>query len=435
MKIVFVSELFNPNTSIGAVRPYNMATELAQMGHTVYCIVSSNERIDTGISIDTLKVLYVPDGKLGQKRKGYENKVSTPSGPKEGCPVAKAAAKRSAPEAWLRRTAAQLWFMAAEYERYQNAVPICSQIMEQEKVDCLLTSFGPISNLWVGLKMKKKYPKVPWVSDMRDPVDSMHQQLLWRLRGAFLQKKMLRRADKVVTVCDGITDRFKAMLPENARHKVFTITNGYREEPILGEPLADGILRIGYTGQLYSGTRDMSELFRCLHVLEQKQGTELPVEVHHAGPDSGTILEQARKYDCEKYVVAHGSIPKTEALRLQEQCDILCVLTWNTKKEQGVLTGKFFEYLRLRKPILAIITGNLANAELTNRIADLNTGFSYECVRGDADFPKMKQWLETCMEKKKDNLPLIDEINEPLAQSYSYKEIAKQLEKVLCSLV
>ena len=39
------------------------------------------------------------------------------------------------------------------------------------------------------------------------------------------------------------------------------------------------------------------------------------------------------------------------------------------------------------------------------------------------------------MEKKKANLPLIDEINEPLAQSYSYKEIAKQLETVLCSLV
>lgn len=435
MNIIIVSELFNPQKSIGAVRLYNFATELAAMGHKVFCVISANEEMPDSAETCNLKLFPVPDGSLGMKRTQYEKEADAPSAPKAERTVAAAPVKPSAIQAWLRGTAAQAWVMAAEYERYRNACRICSKIMDQEHIDLLLTSYGPIANLQVGLKMKKKYPRIPWVSDMRDPADSGQLQFFWRQRGAFLQKKMLYRADKVVTVCDGISDRFRAMLPEHARGKVVTITNGYREEPALAIPAEDGVLRIGYTGDLYIGKRDMSELFRCLWELEQRKGMRLPVEVHHAGPDSGTILEQARKYDCEKYVVAHGSIPKTEALRLQEQCDILCVLTWNTKKEQGVLTGKFFEYLRLRKPILAIITGNLANAELTKRIADLNTGFSYEYVRGNADFLRMKQWLEICMEKKKDNLPLIDEINEPLAQSYSYKEIAKQLEKVLCSLV
>lgn len=435
MNIIIVSELFNPQKSIGAVRLYNFATELAAMGHKVFCVISANEEMPDSAETCNLKLFPVPDGSLGMKRTQYEKEADAPSAPKAERTVAAAPVKPSAIQVWLRGTAAQAWVMAAEYERYRNACRICSKIMDQEHIDLLLTSYGPIANLQVGLKMKKKYPRIPWVSDMRDPADSGQLQFFWRQRGAFLQKKMLYRADKVVTVCDGISDRFRAMLPEHARGKVVTITNGYREEPALAIPAEDGVLRIGYTGDLYIGKRDMSELFRCLWELEQQRGMLLPVEVHHAGPDSGTILEQARKYDCEKYVVAHGSIPKTEALRLQEQCDILCVLTWNTKKEQGVLTGKFFEYLRLRKPILAIITGNLANAELTKRIADLNTGFSYEYVRGNADFLRMKQWLEICMEKKKDNLPLIDEINEPLAQSYSYKEIAKQLEKVLCSLV
>lgn len=435
MNIIIVSELFHPQKSIGAVRLYNFATELAAMGHKVFCVISANEEMPDSAETCNLKLFPVPDGSLGMKRTQYEKEADAPSAPKAERTVAAAPVKPSAIQVWLRGTAAQAWVMAAEYERYRNACRICSKIMDQEHIDLLLTSYGPIANLQVGLKMKKKYPRIPWVSDMRDPADSGQLQFFWRQRGAFLQKKMLYRADKVVTVCDGISDRFRAMLPEHARGKVVTITNGYREEPALAIPAEDGVLRIGYTGDLYIGKRDMSELFRCLWELEQQRGMLLPVEVHHAGPDSGTILEQARKYDCEKYVVAHGSIPKTEALRLQEQCDILCVLTWNTKKEQGVLTGKFFEYLRLRKPILAIITGNLANAELTKRIADLNTGFSYEYVRGNADFLRMKQWLEICMEKKKDNLPLIDEINEPLAQSYSYKEIAKQLEKVLCSLV
>lgn len=431
MNIILVSERFNPQKNIGGVRPYNFATELAAMGHKVFCVVSANEKMEDQADNPNLIIVSVPDGKLGMKRSQYETKESKNAASSEN-KVSAASDSHSAFMARLRREAAQAWFFAAENERYHNAYQICCDIMQREHIDIVLTSYGPISSMQVGLKLKKKYPEIPWVSDMRDPADSMLIAPAWRLRGAFLQRKMVHCADKVVAVCDGIGDRYRAMLPENAWGKVCTITNGYRESPILCMPAEDGILRIGYTGD---GTCDMSELFRCLHDLEQQWGTALPIEVHQAGPDGDLLVEKAQRQHAEKYLIMHGMLSKVEALRLQEQCDILCVLTWNTRKEQGILTGKFFEYLRLRKPILAIITGNLANAELTKRIADLNIGLSYECVRGDADFPKMKQWLETCMEKKKANLPLIDEINEPLAQSYSYKEIAKQLEKVLCSLV
>lgn len=431
MNIIIVSELFNPQKSIGAVRLYNFATELAAMGHKVFCVISANEEMPDSAETCNLKLFPVPDGSLGMKRTQYEKEADAPSAPKAERTVAAAPVKPSAIQVWLRGTAAQAWVMAAEYERYRNACRICSKIMDQEHIDLLLTSYGPIANLQVGLKMKKKYPRIPWVSDMRDPADSGQLQFFWRQRGAFLQKKMLYRADKVVTVCDGISDRFRAMLPEHARGKVVTITNGYREEPALAIPAEDGVLRIGYTGDLYIGKRDMSELFRCLWELEQRKGMRLPVEVHHAGPDSGTILEQARKYNAEKYVVIHGKVSKAESLRLQERCDILCVLTWNTKQEQGVLTGKFMEYLRLRKPILAIVTGDLENAEVSRRIDDMNIGFSYECIRKDSDFGKMKNWLTMCLEKKKKGLPLLDAVNEEKVCAYSYKQLAKQYEVVL----
>src|SRR5699024_6712566 len=147
----------------------------------------------------------------------------------------------------------------------------------------------------------------------------------------------------------------------NMKKKVYTITNGYKEEPILYTPNEDGILKIGYTGQLYNGIRDMSELFRCVDYIQREKGKSLPIQIHYAGNDSNKLIEQARQYGVEKYIVDHGRVSKFDALRLQEKCDILCVLTWNTKKEQGVLTGKFPEYLRLCKPILAIITGDLEN--------------------------------------------------------------------------
>lgn len=45
MNIIIVSELFHPQKSIGAVRPYNFATELAAMGHKVFCVISANEEM------------------------------------------------------------------------------------------------------------------------------------------------------------------------------------------------------------------------------------------------------------------------------------------------------------------------------------------------------------------------------------------------------
>ena len=46
MNIILVSECFNPQKSIGGVRPYNFATELAAMGHKVFCVVSANEKME-----------------------------------------------------------------------------------------------------------------------------------------------------------------------------------------------------------------------------------------------------------------------------------------------------------------------------------------------------------------------------------------------------
>ncbi len=50
--------------------------------------------------------------------------------------------------------------------------------------------------------------------------------------------------------------------------------------------------------------------------------------------------------------------------------------TWNTNKEKGVLTGKLFEYMMFKKPILALVTGE-KNAEIENILKDLNFGFTF----------------------------------------------------------
>ena len=42
---------------------------------------------------------------------------------------------------------------------------------------------------------------------------------------------------------------------------------------------------------------------------------------------------------------------------MQQESDLLLLLLWDSKKEEGVFTGKVFEYIGARRPILVI--GNL----------------------------------------------------------------------------
>lgn len=435
MKILLVSELFNPNMSIGAVRTYNLALELSRLGHTVVCFASINEKDETIENNEKIKVQYVRDGKFGKLRQKYELKRASRKRKQNSKNESRIIKKQTLMPVWLSKLLLEVWYMISEYERFIEFKHLCDCIIDKEGIEYALTSYGPISNLWVGFYIKKKFPNIPWISDMRDPVDSSSRPFFGRVYGNLLQKKMLYYADKVVTVCDGLTNRYKNMVPSELQNKISTVTNGYQEEPILFTPQQDGIFRIGYTGMLYRNMSDMSELFRCLEQLLNENSKKYCFEIHYAGPDGDKLIEQARKYHVEKFVFCHGILTKYDSLRLQEKCDILCVLTWNTKKEQGILTGKFFEYLRLKKPILAIVTGDLKDAEISQRISDLRIGFSYECIKKDTDFDKMKTWLKTCIDMKH-NLKSIDEnINEDLVNEYSYRNITKRYEKIISDTI
>jgi hypothetical protein len=50
----------------------------------------------------------------------------------------------------------------------------------------------------------------------------------------------------------------------------------------------------------------------------------------------------------------HPWVPHEESLRLQGTADVLLLPMWNHPSEIGVFTGKLFEYVGSRRPILAI---------------------------------------------------------------------------------
>ena len=193
-------------------------------------------------------------------------------------------------------------------------------------------------------------------------------------------------------------------------------------------------MRIGYTGSLYNGIRRVDALFEAIQQIENEMN-DISIEFHYAGVNSTDFMQQANRYGVQKIVVDHGVLEKDKALALQEKCDILCVVSWNTKKEQGVLTGKFPEYLRLGKPIIALTSGEMPHAELTQRVREMNLGCAFEYVNRERDFPELVKYLHKSLDEKKAGIQLGNGQDRAAIKRYSYDFLAPTLEKLMLELV
>ena len=66
------------------------------------------------------------------------------------------------------------------------------------------------------------------------------------------------------------------------------------------------------------------------------------------------IEDTAVKHGVQSCVNVNPPVSREEVLKLQAEADILLLLLWDDPREVGVYTGKLFEYLAARRPILCI---------------------------------------------------------------------------------
>lgn len=405
MKILFISYLSQPSNRIGAVRPSNLVRWLAELGHDVTLITANPEAAEVSGKASVHPVVHsalIQKGmqKLasraqakraaGVKPHGYAS-ASTPKGKKRWLTKETFYSIRLWLWTWLCQ---QDWAMRCR--RYmRNAI--------SRDFDVVISSFGPLGSLYVGCwARKKKYAKV-WIADFRDPVEQELQPGAIRFYSRCLEKRALHLCDRLLTVSEGESEHFRNLTNnKKLAEKITLLENGFECGTVANEAPADEVLRIVYTGQLYEGRQDFGALFYA--VADLISNGELPrgcVEIHYAGPHDREFLARAEACGAIACVRSHGMLPRADAVSLQGRADVLCVLSWNTEDSQGILTGKFFEYLRASKPILAVLTGSVPDAELTQKIRNMNLGFSYESACREKDDLLLREWLKSAWIQKK----------------------------------
>lgn len=250
---------------------------------------------------------------------------------------------------------AELFTYPDAYKTWINpAIERGCEILKNEKFDAIISSSSPPSVNLVAASLSKKF-NIPWIADFRDLWTQNHYYPYSKIRRFFerrLELRTLSHATILTTVSQPLAEKLHLL---HKNKKVFAIPNGFDPEQLNpGVPVSEK-LSITYTGFLYQGRRDPEPLFRLARELINENLIEPNLlEINFYGYDEGWLIHEVKKYQLENIVKIHGSISREESIQKQRESQILLLLTWNDPEEKGVYTGKLFDYLAARRPILSL---------------------------------------------------------------------------------
>ena len=440
MKVLIISVWFDDDSLIGAVRPRNFAFWLAQLGHEVTVLTRKPRSGVAEIDPPGVRVLRVAPLSLLQilRRKWGSSSMKA----KEEAPAEERRPSHSGGIPATNRNSAAVMGAIKLFSRHVNrvlwAIAATRKLLRHERPDVLFATFGPLEPHFVARWYSWRTAGTPWIADFRDLM--VQQEYNWPTRRflAVVQRSMVRAADAVTCVSRGLAEELERDTEPRRARPVHLIPNGYNpaETSVLSDgEVADGVLRIAYTGNMYRGRRDATALFQALASLIRDGELEAEhVQVHYAGGEGPVFRSQAEVFGMENLVVDHGLVSRSAALALQSRSDILVVLSWNTTGERGILTGKIYDYLAAGRPVLTLTGGDLAGAELTQLVESLEAGYAFEYVRAAAHGEGLRNFLLDAYRCRRAGRRLSVQPNELLGE-YQYDKITRRLEQIAVDLV
>lgn len=255
--------------------------------------------------------------------------------------------------------------------------------LKNNPVDAIISSGPPHSMHLIALGIKQKFPSIKWIADFRDPwtnIDFYPELMLTSSsdkKHKYLEKKVLKHADSVLSIGHGMNEEFKQILG-NHPGKFSVITNGFDEDDVFKEELEkDKKFSIAHIGTLVK-SRNPETLWKVLKTLvETNENFKNDLEIKLVGKVDYFVNERLKLYGLENYVRRIDYLPHNEVIKEQQKTKALLLLVNNTPNAKSILTGKIFEYLAANVPVLAIGPTDGDLAEILNKtqsgfISDFN---------------------------------------------------------------
>lgn len=236
------------------------------------------------------------------------------------------------------------------------SIQFLNKYLKENPVDLVVSTGPPHSMHLIALGLKNQL-NIKWIADFRDPwtnIDFYKELMLssWAdKKHRQLEKEVLTKADKVVTIGYTMTKEMKGLGAKN----VETITNGFDEDDFPEtEVELDSSFTISHIGT-FSPSRNHPKFWQALAELKAENAEFSKVlKIRTVGVVDHTVASSIEEYGLSENWERIEYVSHSEVLNYQRSSTVLLVSINNTPNATGILPGKFFEYMASGRPILAI---------------------------------------------------------------------------------
>ena len=240
-----------------------------------------------------------------------------------------------------------------------DAYRMGKQLVARENIDVFYSTSSPVTSHLVGYLLKRKTQK-PWVTDFRDLWVSFPKRAfvtpIHKWIEQFLERKVIHFADRIVANTDDSRQVFLRDYPQVDPKKFVTITNGFDAEDFdqdISQEVKEDRFRITYAGNFYGGRNPLSFFVALSEVFQQRPELREKFTVNLVGSSDPSVVRLLENYNL-------SGIVKIISYQTHKRClEILCgsdvLLLVDSPDFNVSIPGKAFEYLRIGKPVLALV--------------------------------------------------------------------------------
>jgi len=302
------------------------------------------------------------------------------------------------------------------------SVKFLNSYIKEKNINTLITTGPPHSVNMIGLKLKQKIKTINWISDFRDPwtnIDFYKDLNLTKFadkKHKRLEKKVLQTADKIITVGQTLANELQQISKKN---NINVITNGFDSTDFKEfNKKQQNKFTIAHIGSINKDRNHEAFYIGIKNYINTNNIDTNSLSILFIGKLDATVISSLQKYELTNYCKIINYLPHNKAIQYMYNADILYLPINNTPNAKGILTGKFFEYLTCKNPILTI---GPTDGDVAHIIKKTNSGkvFNFSDNNGITDF---------LINFNKKEFTFVD------VEQYSRKQLTKKLINILNEL-
>ncbi|HRP01712.1 MAG TPA: glycosyltransferase family 4 protein [Candidatus Kapabacteria bacterium] len=301
------------------------------------------------------------------------------------------------------------------------------ELVEKYNIEAVYSSSPPYTCSLIARYVKRK-KNIPWIAGFRDPwtdfISTPKRWFLPKLIDKAMEHSVFKEADYVEVAWEGISKDALSKYPDLNESKFIHIPNGFdsNDFTIATYPKSSKFI-LTYTGSMY-GRRNPEALFKAFNLLINNGEINInDFQINFIGRFGNEIYQMIDNSGFKESINIIHYLPHSESIKELQKADVLLLIVDESKESEEIVPGKVYEYMGIKKPILAIAPLNSAIHKL---LTETNTGL----LAHQSDIGAIATNIKEYFEKWKNNLPLYSP-QLSLINKYERKNAAKELANLL----